>query len=539
MIKLLIVDDEPLVQIGIKSMINWASLGIEVCGTAVNGEAALSMIEEHSPEIVITDIKMPKMNGLELAKACRDTYGPVPVFIILTSYEEFSLIKQAMSYQAVDYLVKLELDAQSLTDSVNRALERLKAIKASRKEPESASAETISLENYHEKFFLRLLHNLFDSDEQFLLQAKDLKLDFSDSAYLAAQGSLLSTGSAQLDENQQISLYSSSLQMVQDILKKYLSCYVIPLDLRHFAVIFHGEERALSSLALKEAWENVCKMVQNYFNVSVRAGLGSVVHSPAHISISYQEARQSLGMTGDARPIASIVEEDGTDSQLKNSFNISLWRNDLSRAFEEFDTEALHATLTQIIELFGHGPVRLLQAMDGACNILYLALSLLPDGEQIISPLFSSYPDGYRSIYRMATVEQIVEWLTQFRDGLCESLRSRRRTYKESVVNNVQKYINSHVEEHLSLNDVAAVFGLSPNYLSSLFKKTCNVGFSEYITQRKIARAKSLLLESDLKVYEVADRLGFESAFYFSKVFKKVEGVSPRDFVQERTDHTL
>ncbi len=71
MIKLLIVDDEPLVQIGIKSMVNWADLGIEVCGAAMNGEAALKLIEEYSPEIVITDIKMPKMNGLELAKACR------------------------------------------------------------------------------------------------------------------------------------------------------------------------------------------------------------------------------------------------------------------------------------------------------------------------------------------------------------------------------------------------------------------------------------------------------------------------------------
>ena len=131
MIKLLIVDDEPLVQIGIKSMVNWADLGIEVCGAAMNGEAALKLIEEYSPEIVITDIKMPKMNGLELAKACRETYGQIPLFIFLTSYEEFQLIKQAMNYQAVDYLIKLELTPDSLTASVRRALERLEEYRAS------------------------------------------------------------------------------------------------------------------------------------------------------------------------------------------------------------------------------------------------------------------------------------------------------------------------------------------------------------------------------------------------------------------------
>lgn len=130
MIKLLIVDDEPLVQIGIKSMINWADLGVEICGTAMNGEAALKLIEEYSPEIVITDIKMPKMNGWSLRKL-PGGLRQIPLFIFLTSYEEFQLIKQAMNYQAVDYLIKLELTPDSLTASVRRALERLEEYRAS------------------------------------------------------------------------------------------------------------------------------------------------------------------------------------------------------------------------------------------------------------------------------------------------------------------------------------------------------------------------------------------------------------------------
>lgn len=533
MIKLLIADDEPLVQIGIKSMVNWADLGIEICGTAMNGEAALKLIEEFSPEIVITDIKMPKMNGLELARACRDTYGQIPLFIFLTSYEEFQLIKEAMSCQAVDYLIKLELDSDALTASVRRALDRLEEYRASQAYRKKGGEDRPTLQGYYDKFFMRLLHNLFDNEEQFAIQSRDLRLDFSDSLYRAAHGEIHSDAADQMSDSQQINLFSSSLQMIREILNKHLPCYVVSLDMKHFAVVFHSKDQSLAAPgAMDEAWDNACRMVRNYFNVWITVGLGSFVSQPLRISESYQEARQAFSLACRAKPVTTM--EELTGDAFRNSFNISLFKNDLTRAFEEFDTDVLYDTLTQITELFAQQPMRYLQAVDGACNILYLALSLLPDGGETLSQIFASYGDGYRSIYRMNNVEQVLEWLTALRDGLCQVLKSRRKTYKDHVVTNVQKYINSHIEDRLPLNEVAAVFGLSPNYLSALFKKTCSIGFSEYITQKKVARAKALLLEQDMKIYEVADQLGFESAFYFSKVFKKVEGISPREYVQSR-----
>ncbi|MBT9779200.1 response regulator [Clostridium sp. MCC353] len=529
MIKLLIVDDEPLVQIGIKSMINWAEHGIEICGTAMNGEAALKLIKEYSPELVITDIKMPIMNGLDLAKTCRDTYGPIPLFIFLTSYEEFQLIKQALSYQAVDYLIKLELDAQSLTDSVKRAIERLEDLKVS--EAYKKEGGRPLLQNYNDKFLMRLLYNLFDSREQFEIQAKDLKLDFTDLYYIACHGEIYSEKADSMEPAQQVNLYSSSLQMTREILSKYLACYIISLDKRHFAVIFYSaSKKDLSLSSLKEALDNTCHMVYNYFSVRLTAGIGSIAEDPLKISESYQEARRAFNMASPDSPIMTFSSI--TEDVLKNSFNLALFKDALTKAFEEFDTDVLNTAIAQITELFASHPLRYLQAMDGACNILYLAISLLPDGEETMNQIFSGHTDGYRSIYKLKNVDQVNEWLETFRSGLNQVLQSKRKTYKDHVITNVQKYINNHVEERLTLNEVAAVFGLSPNYLSALFKKSCNIGFSEYITQKKIAKAKNLLLEENMKIYEVADMLGFESAFYFSKVFKKVEGISPREYVQ-------
>lgn len=531
MTKLLIVDDEPLVQIGIKSMLNWEEYGIEVCGTAMNGAAALEMIAEYSPEIVITDIRMPIMNGLELARACREKYGRIPLFIFLTSYEEFQLIKEAMTYEAIDYLIKLELNAGALEEAVKKAITRLENLQATLKNKETGRP---LLQSYYDKFFLRLLHNLFDTEEQFHLQAKDLKLDFGDACYCAALFEIREEAHAAMDHSKLMNLCNSTFSMARDILNKHIPCYAISLDMKHFAVIFHiYRSEDYDAKAMQAAVKNAADMVHNYFNVAVLAGIGTPVEQPLKVCESYQEARQAFGRAHTTAPIV-LFSHDDTQS-VKNAFNIAVFKNDITKAFDEFDTDVLYRTLSEIIELFKAHPLRFLQAADGACNIPYLALSLLPDGEENMSEIFASYSDGYRSIYRFTNVDQIIEWMVILRDGLCEVLKSKRKTYKAHVITNVQKYINSHITERLTLNEVAGVFGLSPNYLSILFKKSCQIGFSEYISQAKIAKGKSMLLEQDMKVYEVADRLGFESAFYFSKVFKKVEGISPREYIQQNT----
>lgn len=531
MTKLLIVDDEPLVQIGIKSMIDWADLGIEICGTAVNGKNALEMIKDYSPEIVITDIRMPIMNGLQLAKACRETQGKIPVFIFLTSYEEFPLIKEAMSYEAVDYLIKLELNADTLIDTAKKALSRLETLRVSMEYKENGRP---LLQSYYEKFFMRLLHNLFDSEEQFALQSKDLKLDFTETCYFTALCEIREDTHRNMDYTKLMNLYSSTLQMAKEIISKYFPVYVVSLDMKHFAVIFHlPKMEDFRKDSIKEAFQNTARMVLNYFNVTLLTGVGTCVSHPLKISESYQEARQAFGRASQVQPV--VIFTDNDLASIRNAFNISVFKNDITKAFNEFNTDVLFHTLTEIIELFESHPLRFPQAADGACSILYLSLSLLPDGEKNMAEIFSSYSDGYRSIYRFSNVDQIVEWMTLFRDGLCKVLKSKRKTYKAHVITNVQKYINNHVSEKLSLNEVSGVFGLSPNYLSILFKKNCNLGFSEYIAKAKIKKAKSLLLGQDIRIYEVADQLGFESAFYFSKVFKKVTGVSPRDFIQKNT----
>lgn len=532
MIKLLIVDDEPLIQVGIQSMLPWKSHHIEICGTAKNGKEALTLISIHQPEIVISDIKMPIMDGLELAKLCKEQYGTFPLFIFLTSHEDFQLIKEAIHYDIIDYLIKLELTPDLLLASIHKATKIIK---------EKKRTEDVLYTSPHsflyDKFFISLLHNLFETPKQFSEEAAYLHLDFSAPYYVASQGRFICQTKidTSYDNSALLNLYGSSLKMLEELIPQYLPCYLLSLDHNNFCIVFYLSEEKISQYIklIEKTLHTVFSMVHKYFNVTLTASCGQPVQSPLSISESYQEARQILHLATADKPVMfSEIHKQSTSPTSATTFNMSLFKEDIRKAFEDYDSSMLQTTLDSIIQLFEEHPRKYLQAIDAACNILYLSRSLLPHGEEIITKLFDGYIDGYRSIYKQTSMPQVLSWLRHLRNGLCAHLTNGQKNQTNKIVIQVKQYIDSHITEKLLLPEVASVFHITPNYLSLLFKKHSDIGFSEYISQRKIDYAKKLLAEGELKVYEIAEQLGFENAFYFSKVFKKIEGCSPRDYKQ-------
>jgi len=540
MIRLLIADDEPLVQIGVKSMLDRAGLsglGIEICGTASNGREALKLIEKHSPHIVITDIKMPIMDGLELMRQCQQKYGRLPLFIVLTSYEEFHLAKEALSLHAIEYLVKYELTEESLRSSIQNALVILDEItRSSQYQVPSVPAENLL---FHERFFIMLLHNLFENEEQFRLQAQTLSLNFEAAGYLASYMEITNPKSDTMDANRQLNFFSGTLQMVKTLLPKYINCYVTALDIRHFSIIFLIPEDSLPGYTslIRNSVENTAEMLRNYYGASIHGSVGRLVENPTDLSASFQDARQIFSMSSPGMPLCFYDEQD-IKEPTRNIFNISIFKNDIVSAYEEYDPHHLRNVFSSIQELFRENPLYFLQALDAASNILYLSISLLPNGEELVSDIFRDNPQGYRCLFTLNSTEQVLQWLNTLFEGLCAYFVSKKKDYKNQIVLNAKKYIRNRYTEKLTLNEVAAAIGISPNYLSYLFKKYSDCGFIEYVNQVKIQKAKELMTEKNMKVYEVAGVLGFDNAFYFSKVFRKVEGCSPSEYKRKQGDNS-
>lgn len=534
MYKMLIIDDEPLVQIGIRSMLPWENLGISICGLAGNGQIGWSIIEKEHPDIVITDLKMPVMSGLDLIKKSRQTYGNAyPVFIVLTSYEEFQLAKEAITYQVIDYLVKIELTADVLKTSIEKAVQALKNLAPSGNNTSlSADMTQNDIQSLQDKFFIRLLHNLYDSADQFELLRKDLSIPFDFTCFQCCYFEMINPKADSLLLDKQVTLYFNSFHLLKEITDKYQHAYFVTLDRKHGVILFLYDSNApkRTTTELKQMLLRISDNLTGYYNTYLHCGIGSVVSDPLSISDSYMAARLAYRQTSECSPVSCL--DDLPDGSMKHSiFNISIWKNELSKAFSEYDAVLLSDSLNQIITLFKEHPANYVQALDAACNILFLSISLLPHGEECLNEMFQDVPEGCRSIYQQNTTFEVVFWMESFRDRMCNMFASHKREHRHHVVDSVKKYIETHLDDRLNLNEVSALYGISSNYLSSLFKKYNNCGYSEYITDRKIAKAKEMMKTGNKKVYEISDALGFESAFYFSKVFKKVEGISPTEYM--------
>jgi len=384
-----------------------------------------------------------------------------------------------------------------------------------------------------EKFFIRLFNSLFESEEQFNLQCKELGLDFSSDGWVVAFCKIMEPENQPSNE-QWLKLCTSVVQMSQDTISSILPCYVTVLDFHHFAIVFclESEHLTAQNTLLPDILTRVSKNLRNYFSINLKIAVGTPAAAPKQIGISYYAAKQRFhDLKNDQNIIFCEKDSNGrTDNDLSI---IQSFRNEIRRAFEELNVTALYDTITKVAEELLSRPDLHIQAMDTATNILYMVNSLLPDGKKIIADIFSDSPDGYYSLYRLTSVNGIANWLIKLRDGCCSILQNQNQNYRQKTVAMVQSYIKKNLSIKLTLNEVAAVFNLSPNYLSQLFSKYADEGFVEYINKERILASKRMMAKEDGKIYEIAEALGYENAFYFSRVFKKVEGISPREYLHK------
>lgn len=530
MYKLLIVDDEPLIQAGLQSMIEWEKIDIEVIGTAANGYQALKIIKKEHPDIVITDIKMPVLSGIDLIKRCREEVEQEPQFIVLTSYEEFNLLRQAVKYNTVDYLIKLELTPEVLISSIKKAKELVAGSRISRKPSDVLTMTKI----FKEGFFIKLLNRVFmsenDMNQEKLLSGVELIGD----KYHSALCLIKYVKDKNLSSDEKKKILISSVQIIREIAGRSISIFLLPLDFDHFVIVIGSECNTGHNTSDEEALglilKNSIELAEKYYNVRIFCGIGSLYNKLYSVSKSYNEAQTALTLTSDKTPFVFFSKVPKSENN-NMSYIFRFNQETLRTALKCFDVVLLEQVMDQLIIKLESEDSLFSTSLDICSSFIHELLTYVTNAENILAEIFENEKNGYHCLYETTTVSQTISWILKIKKRLILEFRQKRVGYTEVLSDQVQKYIDRHYLEKIELKDIGLHFKMSPNYLCSIFRKYHSQGISSYQNSKRIDKAKDLLRQNVYKIYEISEMTGFDSPYYFSKVFKKTTGHSPRSWL--------
>lgn len=529
MYRIILIDDEPLILAGIASLICWEEHDCCIVGKSTNGNDAIELILETQPDIVITDIRMPVMDGLELIEACRKKHCEF-AFIFLTNLEDFQLAKQAVHLGAIDYLVKLDLQPQTLIQALDRAKEYCSRMESHHNRELYTLLLKDTQDQQERNYFSQLILSPSDhglpSNPEISARYRDAYL-----ILLQMQPEQILFGHAEAYDYQFIS--SQLLDIVSGICARYFSSHTLLMPQKDtLLLVVTPKPESDNRKSLSEFCTKINVALSTYFALTALFGISRKKAETSMLPDAFREAQSALTHCYYESSLR-IAFYKNQDSRLKppaqREFNINFLKKSMSAAVLENESQDLKEIFSQLSELFTQYKPDKTQAVSACINI-YSYLHDLLQNENFEENAFPYSIDIAEQLSRLGSLDDILQWLDSFCDKICTLLTERKEKRSDKFVHMAKRYIHEHYKEKLTLSDIADHLKISPGYLSTSFSNYMNRTISDYIAEVKIEHAKELIDSGQYLIYEIANQLGFENAYYFSKVFKKVTGMSPKNY---------
>lgn len=534
MIKVLIVDDEMLIRVGIKSCINREPNDYEVIGLAEDGIEALDIIEKMRPEIVLTDIKMPNMDGLELIERVKKQY-PSTRIIVLSCYNEIDFIKKAMKLGADDYILKLSMQPEDLLNVLNSAKDALIS-----EEEEKLQSSNNKLEIKLNKEFMKedLYKKALDNSISVSRLVEELKNTGSFLSFPVKKTCLVCVSiddylnaSMKSRLNDKYLLKFSVTNIIQEILAAYYTGDIIAIEKGKFLLIIDLGEDTNYQETLKELCVKVNSALESYFNISVSFGISEISEDFKALNSMYTEAKEAIEHRfyyGRGNILFYEKGQEFTDKIiLLNLQDEKL----LIGCLDNLDEEGAKNIVYEFFNNFGiskeYQPSRVrMAAVEIFNSFIRVAKKYEVESEfaDSISDLGSNPVDMFNNA---ETITDIQNCLGDIIGRLTECLLSKRLGAERPEILKLKRFISERIYDEITLEKAAKMTNMSKSYLSSIFKKETGESFTDYVNRLKMEEAKVLIQKHNLKNYEAAEKLGFVDESYFSKLFKKYNGISP------------
>lgn len=529
MIKVIIADDEEKICQLIYKLVNWEELGMQVCAVVHNGIEALESIEKIKPEVVITDIRMPGCDGLEMIKRAKELSSD-STFIIISGYRHFQYAQSAIRYGVRDYLLK-PIKKDELFESLDRIRkEHTERLDWLRGEGEFKLTVKNSVDKLRAAFFTEILFKNNKTMKELEKINNEYHYGFKEGYFQIA---LIKIDGLDNTKNN----VSYIQEKINRVIKKFLEseCFdyenVFEGNYCYIILNYDKESKKTIRLSLKKVIDELCLQKNVLESLNLTLGIGLLEDEVINLNHSLKtamwaiEQRIVIGVNrlieGEDRSLNDIA-----DSEVFHEFNKmmldgleSLDENQVRQAFQ-----FLEQALEQKDGLTGH---EVIQMSKEAIN---LYLFTMKKNKFHVAGGESFFEDCSEQINHLESYKKILSYVTEMVITSFKQALSDKASEDTKPIRDAKKYIKENYKEPVSLELVSDYVGFNSAYFSTLFKKETGVTFLEYLTDVRMKKAKELLKETNLNIAAICEEVGYSDVKYFTKSFAKYTGLKPSGY---------
>lgn len=534
-IKVFLVEDEMVIRRGIKNSIDWEKEGYIFCGEASDGELAYPMIIKEKPDILITDVRMPFMDGLELCKLVKEELPNIKI-LILSGYDEFDYAKEAIRLGVTEYLLK-PISSGKLLEALNGVSESIRREKEDkdlvRKYMEEMRENT---EHEKQKFFEQMIAgNLSMADA--LETGKKYEMSLSAGMY-----NLLLFRFTLGEENRKSGeLLGEAEYAIKKLTERLEYVFEFQRDVEGWAFLLMADNEEQMSERVKELSKDLEEIMKNYSTIAYFGGIGQPVARLRELEESFREAERALAarFTMELNRIISVEDirmaqnvDTLDDIEITSFGEIEKTRTMLEKFLNNGAEDEIDEFVDVYInELPEENLKSVLMRQYIIMDAYIVMMSFCEKIEGIEGEMQAQSEELKNSMKTIQTVEEIKNYIRMLLKkiiGVRDTISGRR--YSDIIEIAKDQIRKTYMSDEISLNTVAAEVGMSPSYFSSIFSKEMGKTFVEYLTEIRMDRAKELLMCSSMKTSEIGYEVGYKDPHYFSYIFKKTQNCTPKEF---------
>ena len=535
MVKLFLVEDEIIMRKGMKN-IDWASKNIELVGDASDGELAYPMILETKPDILLTDIKMPFMDGLELSERVKKELPEIQI-IILSGFGEFSYAQKAVSLGVTEYLLK-PVTPDKLLETVVKVKDKIEETRKTDADREYADGiPEEKRELRRQRFFRHLVMNTRSSAE-LLDMSKELDINLTARYFSVILLSLGIKGVSGTDYSQTRNEIVSHLER---LLTEQNGWSLFDRGENGLALLVARNHEDTAERSINQNISYFCEMARQWPDLDYFIGVGPMVNRVSEIKSSYEQATKAVSHRFLSEPNQVLyagdlpvmnTEGNGLSLDMSNAVATPDVRDVLEKFMHTGSVEEIKPLFDELFQMISEQNLKSKVFLTYIFMDMYLTMMRFAKEVELDSKdIDASIGDMQKMLHNEVEFSIARDYLIR----CMELLLKKRDSMKEGRFNSGLREAVTYIDEHFSSEDIslaaaASIANLSPNHFSAIFSKQMGMTFMEYLSSKRMKKAKELLLTTDLLSSEIAFKVGYKDPHYFSHTFNKNLGMSPKEY---------